>query len=135
MELFIATLYNKGMARHVSEIVRSNERILIVNKNAPTLMRLLSNRLEQYDVAIQKAESLPPSYARFQRIFFLDMKPSADLPIPSSVKTTVILIKPYGKAVKIQVTHKNIKYILLSSQNITDDELAQILLVFNVAKH
>lgn len=115
------------MARHVSEIVRSNERILIVNKNAPTLMQLLSNRLEQYDVAIQKAESLPPSYARFQRIFFLDLKPSHDLPIPSAVKTTVLLIKPYGKTVKIPTTYKNIKYILLSSENITDDELTQLL--------
>lgn len=59
------------MLRHVSEIVRSDERILIVGKKVPQLMSLLSARLEQYDVAIQKADALPPSYTRFQRIFSL----------------------------------------------------------------
>lgn len=71
LELFIASLYNKDMLRHVSEIVRSDERILIVGKKVPQLMSLLSARLEQYDVAIQKADALPPSYTRFQRIFSL----------------------------------------------------------------
>ncbi|MGB5034924.1 MAG: hypothetical protein WBO56_03960, partial [Microgenomates group bacterium] len=85
------------MLRHVSEIVRSDERILIVGKKVPQLMSLLSARLEQYDVAIQKADALPPSYTRFQRIFFLASKPPSDLYIPSAIKVIVVLIKPHGK--------------------------------------
>ena len=115
------------MLRHVSEIVRSDERILIVGKKVPQLMSLLSARLEQYDVAIQKADALPPSYTRFQRIFFLASKPPSDLYIPSAIKVIVVLIKPHGKVISIPPTKKNMKFILISSENITDDELTQLL--------
>lgn len=115
------------MARHVSEIAQTNERILIVDNKAPHLSGLLIRRLEQYDVAIQRTDALPPSYTRFQRIFFLNMRPDSELQIPSIIKTTVILFKPFGKTISVPPPNKHLKYIILSSEDITDDELTQLL--------
>ncbi len=115
------------MARHVSEIVHSNERVLIVSKEVSQLSKQLSRRFEQYDVAIQRANAVPPSYERFNRIFFLNMKPDSQLIIPTKIKTTVILVKQFGKTVTVSTASKHIKCVILSSENITEDELSQIL--------
>ena len=115
------------MARQVSEIVHSNERVLIVSKEVSQLSKQLSKRLEQYDVAIQRTNVVPPSYERFNRIFFLKIKPDSQLIIPTKIKTTIILIKPFGKTVTLSSPSKHIKYIILNSENITEDQLDQIL--------
>jgi len=115
------------MARYVSEIAHSNERVLIVCKDVSLLSKQLTKRLEQYDVAIQTTAKVPPSYARFNRIFFLDLKPDSQLIIPLTIKTTVILIKPFGKEVTVSTAHKHLRYIILTSHNITEDLLSQIL--------
>ncbi len=115
------------MVRHVSEIAHSNERVLIVSKESSHLFKQLRKRLEQYDVAIQLASSLPPSYTRFNRIFFLNIKPDSELVIPSTTKTTVLLTKSFGRNFNARSSNKRIKYILLTSENIVDEELDQLL--------
>ncbi len=115
------------MARHVSEIAHSNERVLIVSKETSQLTKQLSKRLEQYDVANQRTTTLPPSYVRLNRIFLINVKLDSKLIIPLTIKTTVILIKPFGKVVTVSTSRKHLKYIILSSENITDELLGQIL--------
>jgi len=113
--------------RHISEIVHSNERVLIVCKDFSTLSKRLSKRLEEYDVAIQRARVVTPSYERFNRIFFLNIKPNRQLIIPSKIKTTVILVKRFGEDITLSSNLKHIKYIILSSDGATDEEINQIL--------
>lgn len=115
------------MARHFSEISQSNERVLIVEKKVSLLSKLLRNRLEQYDIVIQKTTDLPQSFTRFNRIYFLNIKPNSNIIIPSTIKTTVILNSTSNKKVSVPASQKHIKYIILSSETVTEDLLTQIL--------
>lgn len=115
------------MVRHVSEIAYSNERVLIVEKKPSLLFKLLKNRLEQYDIVIQKTTELPQSFTRFNRIYFLNVKPGAEITIPSTIKTTVILSNFLNKKTLVPASQKHIKYIILSPETITEDHLTQIL--------